>query len=57
MKQALIKSRLLWGFLFAAFILSVATADEKTDKVDRLFARGDSTVPPGAALAISTLKK
>jgi len=36
MKQALIKSRLLWGFLFVAFILSVATADEKTDKVDRV---------------------
>ena len=52
MKESLFKSRLLWVFLFVAFILSVAFAEEKTDKVDKLFARWDSTVSPGAALAI-----
>jgi len=52
MKESLFKSRLLWVFLFAAFILSVAFAEEKTDKVDKLFARWYSTVSPGAALAI-----
>ncbi len=52
MKESLFKSRLLGVFLFVAFILSVAFAEEKTDKVDKLFARWDSTVSPGAALAI-----
>ena len=52
MKQASIKSRFLWGFLFVIFLLSVAAADEKTAKVDKLFAKWDSTVSPGAALAI-----
>lgn len=52
MNKNSIKSRLIWGFIFIAFILTVANAGEKTDKVDKLFARWDSTVSPGAALAI-----
>ena len=52
MKKSLFKSRLLWGLIFVAFVLSSAIADEKTDKVDKLFAKWDSTISPGAALAI-----
>ncbi len=52
MKKVLIKSRFLWSLVFAICILSFAIADEKTDKVDKLFAQWDSTVSPGAALAI-----
>jgi len=52
MKKVSIKTRFLWGLLFVIFILSVAIADENTDKVDKLFAQWDSTVSPGAALAI-----
>jgi len=52
MKKPLLESKLLWIFLFIAFLVSLATADEKTDKVDKLFSKWDSTVSPGAALAI-----
>ena len=52
MKQFSIKSGLIWGILFVAFVLSVVIADEKTDEVDKLFAKWDSTISPGAALAI-----
>ncbi len=52
MKKLLFESKLLWIFLFFAFLLSSAAADEKTDKVDKLFAQWDKTVTPGAALAI-----
>ena len=52
MRQALVKSGFIGGILIVAFVLSVAIADEKTDKVDELFAKWDSTVSPGAALAI-----
>ena len=52
MKKSLQESRLLWIFLLIAFLVSLATADEKTDKVDKLFSKWDSTVSPGAALAI-----
>ncbi len=52
MKKFLLKSKLIWVFLFTAFLISFATADEKTVKVDELFAKWDSTVSPGAALAI-----
>jgi len=51
MKQTLVKSLFIWGILIAAFALSVAIADEKTDKVDKLFAKWDSTATPGVALA------
>ena len=52
MNKCLFESRLLWVFLFTAIMISIAVADEKTDKVDKLFAKWDSTVSPGAALAI-----
>ncbi len=52
MKKSLQESKLLWIFLFIAFLVSVASADEKTDKVDKLFSKWDSTISPGAALAI-----
>jgi CubicO group peptidase (beta-lactamase class C family) len=52
MKKFSILSKLLWIFLFIAFFVSLATADEKTDGVDKLFSKWDSTVSPGAALAI-----
>jgi hypothetical protein len=52
MKKPLQESKLLWIFLFIAFLVSLVSADEKTDKVDKLFSKWDSTVSPGAALAI-----
>jgi CubicO group peptidase (beta-lactamase class C family) len=52
MKKSLQESKLLWIFLFIAFLVSLVSADEKTDKVDKLFSKWDSTVSPGAALAI-----
>lgn len=52
MRKYLLKSRLLWIFLFISFLVSLAAADENTDKVDKLFAKWDSTVSPGAALAV-----
>jgi len=52
MKKSLQESKLLWIFLFIAFLASVVSADEKTDKVDKLFSEWDSTIFPGAALAI-----
>ncbi len=52
MKKFLQESKLLWISLFIAFLVSIAPADEKTDKVDKLFSKWDSTVSPGAALAI-----
>ena len=52
MKKFFFGSKLLWIFLFIAFLISFATADEKTAKVDKLFAKWDSTISPGAAMAI-----
>jgi CubicO group peptidase (beta-lactamase class C family) len=52
MKKSLQESKLLCIFLFIAFLASVVSADEKTDKVDKLFSKWDSTISPGAALAI-----
>ncbi|UCC40224.1 MAG: beta-lactamase family protein, partial [Candidatus Aminicenantes bacterium] len=52
MKKFLQESKLLWIFLFIAFLVSVVSPDEKTDKVDKLFSKWDSTISPGAALAI-----
>jgi CubicO group peptidase (beta-lactamase class C family) len=52
MKKLVFGSKLLWIFLFIAFLASFTTADEKTAKVDKLFAKWDSTISPGAALAI-----
>ncbi len=52
MKKFSQESKLAWIFLFIAFLVSIAPADEKTDNVDKLFSKWDSTVSPGAALAI-----
>jgi len=52
MKKFLQESKLLWIFLFIVFLVSLVSADEKTEKVDKLFSKWDSTVSPGAALAI-----
>ncbi len=52
MKKYFFGSKLLWVSLFIAFLISFTAADEKTAKVDKLFAKWDSTVSPGAALAI-----
>jgi len=52
MKKFLQESKLLWIFLFIVFLVSLVSADEKTDKVDKLFSKWDSTISPGAALAI-----
>jgi len=43
----------LWFALLAAVLLAgTAFADETTDKVDKVFAAWDTTVSPGAALAV-----
>ncbi len=52
MKVYLLKLKLLSVFMSLALLISFATADEKTEKVDKLFAEWDSTVSPGTALAI-----
>jgi len=40
------------GFLFLISFASLLAADEKTDKVDKVFAPWDTTTTPGAALAV-----
>lgn len=52
MNFVLSNKNLLWASFFIFFVLPAAAADEKTDRVDALFAKWDSTVSPGAALAI-----
>lgn len=52
MQKFFFKSKSLWIFLFFAFLVSLLATEEKTDKVDKLFAKWDSTISPGAALAI-----
>lgn len=46
----------LWGVFTAVIILLFLSgslnADERTDKVDKLFAEWDTTVTPGCALAV-----
>jgi hypothetical protein len=39
MKKILSESKFIWIFLFIAFLVSLVSADEKTDKVDKLFSR------------------
>lgn len=41
-----------FGFLVLFFLGSFLLADEKTDKVDKVFAAWDTTTTPGAALAV-----
>jgi CubicO group peptidase (beta-lactamase class C family) len=52
MKKFLQESKFIWIFLFIVFLASLVSADEKTDKVDKLFSKWDSTVSPGASLAV-----
>ncbi len=52
MKKAFFRLKVLWILLFMAFLISGVAADEKTDKVDKLFSQWDTTISPGAALAI-----
>lgn len=52
MKEYFFRSKFLCVFLFIVFLASLSMADVKTDKVDKLFAKWDSTISPGAALAI-----
>lgn len=40
------------GLLLVVLLGSPLAADEKTDKVDKLFAQWDTTTTPGAALAV-----
>jgi len=46
------KTKWLLSFLLLVILAPFLAADEKTDKVDKLFAQWDTTVTPGAALAI-----
>lgn len=52
MKRFLLHSKLLCFILLLFSLLFSAIADEKADKVDKLFAKWDTRVSPGAALAI-----
>ena len=52
MKRHSLKTGFVCGFLLVFLLFSFSFADEKSDKVDKLFARWDSTVSPGAALAV-----
>jgi CubicO group peptidase (beta-lactamase class C family) len=46
------KIRWFLGFLLLISLASFLAADEKTDKVDKIFAEWDKTTTPGAALAV-----
>ena len=53
MKKTLLSSRWLWLPVFvAALAISLLAADEKTDKVDKVFAQWDTTTSPGCSLAV-----
>lgn len=52
MKKFLIRSKYLWILFFLTFLIFPVNADENTDRVDKLFAKWNSPVSPGAALAI-----
>jgi CubicO group peptidase (beta-lactamase class C family) len=45
-------SKSLWLILFVVTLCASAAADERTDKVDKLFEEWDTTVSPGAAMGI-----
>jgi len=45
-------SQIFWLLMFIITLGVLAVADQKTDKVDKLFEKWDSTVSPGASLAI-----
>ena len=52
MRKIFLKLYSLLGFVSLIFFASFLVADEKTDKVDAIFAKWDTTTTPGAALAI-----
>lgn len=54
MPKKSLKSKLFLIFLLFVFAGQFLAADEKTDKVDKIFAEWDTTVTPGAALAVIT---
>ena len=45
-------SKSLWLLMLMVMLSLSAVADDKTDKVDKLFEKWDSTVTPGASMAI-----
>ena len=52
MKKLSWQSKLCCIFFLIPLMISYAAGDQLTDKVDRLFDKWDSTISPGAALAI-----
>ena len=52
MNKLLFNRRVFCGLIFLVFFGGWLAADEKTDKVDKLFAQWDTTVTPGCTLAI-----
>ena len=53
MKKTRLSSRWLWLPVFVAVLaISLLAADERTDKVDKVFAQWDTTTSPGCALAV-----
>ncbi len=44
--------RSLYSAIVILFLAGSLAADERTDKVDKLFAEWDTTVTPGCALAV-----
>ena len=53
MKKKRLSSRWLWLPVFLAVLaISLLAADEKSDRVDKIFAQWDTTASPGCALAV-----
>jgi len=52
MKLSSIKKVFLFFALFSILFISFAGADEKTDQVDKLFEKWDSTASPGVSLGV-----
>jgi len=52
MKLSLTKKAFLFYALFSLLSITYANADERTDQVDKIFDKWDSTASPGVALAI-----
>ncbi|MBN1225031.1 MAG: serine hydrolase [Candidatus Aminicenantes bacterium] len=52
MKNQRLISKIFWLLILIATLSLAAAADDKTDKVDKVFEQWDSTVSPGVALAV-----
>ena len=52
MKNRIRISRVFMAVTVLLFLAGLIAADEKTDKIDKLFAEWDTTVSPGCALAV-----